>query len=122
MNYILIGSPDKISLTSFLQFLRNDIGKSYIIGDMHSLMSEEAKSLYVDSFCSKFPKGIISYYAKGALKVDPLTCLPGKAIERADVIVWFDLYATEPVVLKDTEGFLALTLAKWSAYIAKLNV
>ena len=121
LNYILIGSPDKLSLNSFIRFMKRAVGKDFIIGDMHSLMSDESKNLYIEDFIKKNPRGIFSYYAKGVKSSDPLKCLPEKAINESDVAVWFDLYSTEPIVLKDKENFLAPIIQNWNKYIETLN-
>lgn len=123
LNYILIASADKPSLKAFLKFIKNQVGREYIIGDMHSLMSEEAKELYVDDFTSKFSRGVFVYYAKGVLKSpeDPTLSLPKKVQEICQVIVWFDLYSTEPRVLKDTESFLPPIIENWKKFLGHLG-
>lgn len=121
LNYILISSPDKIALTSFIKFVKRAVGKDFIIADMHSLMSEEAKSIYIDDFTQKFPKGIFSYYAKGLKAPGTVSILPEKAVLKSEVIVWFDLYSTSPTIFKDDEKFLDPIIVEWNKYIDTLN-
>jgi hypothetical protein len=121
LNYILIGSPDKITLNTFIRFLKRALGRDFIIGEMHSLMSPESKVIYVDDFIKKFPKGIFSYYAKGLKQGDPATYLPESAMKVSNIIVWFDLYSTVPVVLKDSDNFLVPIIENWTKYIEKIS-
>ena len=116
----MVGSPDKISPPSFIRLLKSFF-PDHEIGEMHSLMSEESMSLYVSDFTSQFPDGIFSYYAKGAVNKDPMICLPKSAVEKSDIVIWFDLYATEPKVLKDPEGKLNTVIDEWKKYIQKLS-
>jgi hypothetical protein len=120
MSYVLIGSPDKISLGSFLRFIRPSL-PGYEFGEIHSLMSEESLNLYVSDFCNQFPNGVFSYYAKRMVNRDPMTCLPKVALEKADVVVWFDLYSTDPKVLKDSNGSLNVAVDLWKKYIQKIS-
>ena len=120
MNCILVGSPDKVSLSKFVGFLKRHFNK-YEIGEMHSLMSEDSIKLYIEDFFRQFSKGIISYYAKRKINIDPLTCLPKIIQERADVIVWFNLYSTEPAVLKDPDGYLNSIIKSWNKYIKSIS-
>jgi hypothetical protein len=121
MNYVLVGSPDKISLGYFVKFLLGKIGRGYALGDMHSLMSEEAKGLFVSDFGIKHSKGVFSYYAKGAIARDPKEVLPAAAIELSDAVVWFDLYSTIPIVIKDNDKALAGYLVNWESHIVRIS-
>ena len=122
MNYILVASPDKISLSSFIrQLLTYLTEKHYPIGKMHSLMSYEAVKLYVEDFASKHEKGILSYYAKRVVTDEPLLKLPTPLIEVADSIIWFDLYSTEPKLLKAKDGEVHLIIEKWKNYLKTIG-
>jgi len=122
LKYLLIASPDKVSLNSFLKFIKTAVGKEYIIGNIHSLMSEEAKSTYIEDFIKKNEKGIFSYYARKIVTTEPLKILPAKAIEVSNEIIWFDLYSITPIILKDTENFLPPIIVNWNKYMEKLNI
>jgi hypothetical protein len=120
MSYVLVASPDKISLGSFLRFI-SVYFPEHEYGEIHSLMSDEALTLYVTDFSNQFPDGIFSYYAKRMVNRDPMTCLPKAAFDKADVVVWFDLYSTDPKILKDTNGCLSVAVEAWKQYIQKIS-
>lgn len=121
MDCILVGSPDKISLSKFVGFVKLNL-KEYEIGEMHSLMSENAVELYIEDFFRQFPKRIISYYAKRKINIDPLICLPKRIQEKADVIIWFDIYSTEPKVLKDPNNCLNSIIENWKKFIESISI
>jgi AAA+ ATPase superfamily predicted ATPase len=123
MNYALVGSPDKLMLSSFIRYFIKTLDGGHVFGDLHYLMSEEAKELFIEDFCSKNPKGIFSYYIKKPVQgnLDPLVVLPKKASSISEVILWFDLYATEPILIKDSKGIMAPIIEQWKLYIAKLG-
>jgi len=122
MNYIVVAGPDKLAISMFIRFLRNSFGPGHRIGEMHSMMSEDSVRLYMDDFSRKYPKGFISYYAGRKINVDPMKSVPAYIVEKADVVVWFDLYSTEMKVVKDPENRFALLLGgDWKSYIDKFN-
>ena len=123
MNYALIGSPDKLILSSFIRYFIKTLDGGHSIGDMHYLMSEKAKDLFIEDFCSKNSKGIFSYYIKRLPQgtTDPLVVLPKKALDTSEVALWFDLYATEPHLIKDAQGIMTPILDQWKFYIAKIG-
>lgn len=120
MNSILIGSPDKISLNNFVKFLKRSLSE-YRIGVMHSLMSAESVKLYMEDFLKINQKALFTYYAKRKINIDPLVCIPKEAQERADVIIWFNLYSTEPKIIKDPDGVLKLAIEDWNKYIDSIS-
>jgi hypothetical protein len=120
MNCILIGSPDKISLNNFVKFLKKSLNE-YRIGVMHSLMSANSVRLYMEDFLEKNPKAMFTYYAKRKVGIDPLTCFPTYAQERADVVIWFDLYSTEPKLVKDRFNVMKQTIKDWNKYIESIS-
>lgn len=122
MNYILVASPDKVSLGGCMKFLRTSLGPTYPIGEMHSLMSEESLSMYLDQFCQMHPKALLTYYAKGVKPSEtPGDKIPKKLIDKADVIIWFDLYSTIMQVIKDPEGFMPNLVEEWNKYIQRIS-
>lgn len=121
MNVILIGSPDKISLNQFTKFLKRSHNE-YIIGGMHSLMSSESAEVYMNDFLEKYPKAIFTYYAKRKVNVkDPLTCFPGFLHRRADVVIWFELFSTEPKLLKDQYNVMKSVIEDWNKHIVNIS-
>jgi len=121
IKYVLVASPDKISLVSFIRHIRKCIGDEYPTGEMHNLMTPESVSLYVNSFIKAYPKGIFSYYARKAVNVDPITYIPKVLVHAAESIVWFNLYSIEPVVLKDKDDNMKVIIDDWKIYIEKMN-
>ena len=119
MNYAIIGSPDKLILASFIRYFIKTLDGGHIVGDLHYLMSEEAKNIFIEDFCSKNPKGIFSYYIKRSPQGGD--CMPKKAVDLSEVVLWFDLYATEPLLIKDTQGIMAPILEQWRLYIMRLG-
>ena len=121
MKYIAICSPDKISLNMFVSFLRAVLLQGYAVGEVHSLMQQEAVAGYIANFKKEYEKGIFTYYAKRVVNIDPLTILPGALMDACEVVIWFDLYSTDPKVLKDTEDFMRLVTGRWKANIERMN-
>jgi hypothetical protein len=123
MKYILVGSPDKMMLSSFIKYLLKTLDSDYTVGELHYLMSEEAKSTYIEDFSIKNPNGIFSYYVRRPIqdKTDPIKLLPEKALTLSDVAVWFDLFATEPILIKDINNIMAPILEQWKTYITRLG-
>lgn len=119
---IVMGSPDKLSLGSFARFFRMTEDKLYYIGEMHSLMSEESKDIFVEDFINKHPKGLITYYAKKQFKSTPEESLPMRLFKSADVLGWFDMYSLSMKVVKDHDGlFSGRVVPNWDRYVAKFG-
>jgi len=123
MKTVFVVSPDKISIKRFIQFIMKYL-KDFEIGNMHSLMAEESIGMYLKDFCKKYPMRLISYYAKGLKNKEPLSIIPKQIIEMGDLIIWFDLYGTKPIVLKSIEDphILKGALGDWSKLMTSLNV
>jgi hypothetical protein len=122
MEYITIASPDKISIRMCLNFLISNLGKNYKIGELHSLMSMDSINVYIDKFINKNPKGLFIYYAKRQINKDPNIVIPQNLLRMSGVVLWFNLYSTDYVLVKDRDGnFNNLFLDTWNKYIAKMN-
>lgn len=121
MNYILVASPDKISLNNFVKLLLRQKTEKHPIGEMHSLMSVESVELFVNDYTAQYPEGILSYYAKRIVSDDPLSRLPYVLQQRMDAIIWFDLYSTEPKVLKDRFAKMQPYIDAWMIYVKSLE-
>lgn len=121
MDIILIGGSDKISLNQFTVFLKKAYNE-YVIAPMHSLMSDESVRVYMESFLQEKPKVIFTYYAKRKVNIeDKLTCFPTCAHEKAHVVIWFELYSTEPILLKDRFNLMGTALEDWKKYIESIS-
>ena len=121
IKYVVVASPDKISLPSFAGFLKRSLGNDYGIVKMHNLMSKESTNLFIKDYLNKYSKGIISYYAKRAVNVDPIKVIPDSLERIAESIIWFELYSNEPKVIKDIHNNLGAILEDWNNYIKRLS-
>lgn len=119
LNYILIASPDKISLSTFTNFIKKNF--DYPVGILHNMMSKESINTYINDFSQQFPNGILTFYAKKALNVEPSTYLPQEVIKKVDVVVWFNLYSMDPIVVKDPLDQLKVILEDWSQFIKRIS-
>jgi hypothetical protein len=121
---LTVASPDKLSINMFLSFMKFYLGqtwKDHVIGDMHNLMSQESVDLYLKSLLEGRTNVIITYYAKKCINKDPVQVIPSKLIEASNTVFWFDLYATEYRVVKDTAGLDGMIAVRWKANIEKMN-
>lgn len=123
MERILVASPDKISLKKFTDFFYRILSDDYKIGEMHSLMTLESIKEYLNKFLEISKKGIFTYYAKRKINVDPLTVLPVCIQETMDIIIWFDLYSTEPKIIKNkfNEKVIDSVIKNWNDYVKSLS-
>jgi len=121
MKYILIGSPDKLSLGSFIRFIRKQL-PDHAVADMHSLMSKDSMDMYISDLKNKHEKCIISFYAKKQINADPLKILSQKLQDSSDVIIWFDLYSMDIKIIKDPGDEINKTVSgPWKQYIQKIS-
>jgi len=116
---ITVASPDKISLSMYTDFLMKNIGGGYQVGYSHYLMTVESVGLYLDEF-SKIDKGILRYYANKKLK-DPAGAIPSRLIEASSSVVWFHLYSTDAIIVKDEGGLIAVLGDLWKAHLVKIG-
>lgn len=101
--YILVAGPDKLGIAGFVGLMR----RKYVgtrIGDMHNLMSENSCRSYFDGFKNMHENGVLSYYARRVLDhPEPMKVIP-ECLRDIDLILWFELYASVPVVLRTTDS------------------
>ena len=120
--YIVIASPDKISMGMFIDFYRKHIEKGCPRGSMQYLISTEGLLQFLNTFKNQYPdKGIVSYYAKKKINIDPLVVIPPALVEWADVVLWLDIYSTEIKSLKDTKHFMNINGNLWKRHIEKMG-
>jgi hypothetical protein len=120
--YVVVASPDKISLGMFIDFYRTHIDKGCPMGNLQYLILAEGIQQFIKAFENQYPdRGIISYYVKKKINIEPLTIIPPTLIEWADVVLWFDLYATEVVSLKDSTHFMNINGNLWKRHIEKMG-
>lgn len=119
MKVITVAGPDKISLNMYITFLRKSLGDKFVIGNLHSLMTLEAVDAYVTSFLERTGgKALFQYYARK--KKDP-SCLPSRLLECSDAVIWFNLYSTDTIIIKDTVEFEKTFSSMWKKNVDQLN-
>jgi len=85
-------------------------------------MANEAIQLFMEDFISKNPKALFTYYARRRVNVkDLITCFPTYASRRADVVIWFELYTTDPKLVKDKYNVMGQTIEDWNKYIESIS-
>lgn len=122
MKVITVASPDKISLNMFVNFLVICLNKEYVLGNVHSLMTEDSVENYALGFLERNPKAIFCYYAKKKINQSPQKVIPKKLTEISDAVVWFDLYATKFTLVKDECKFAEAFTDSWGKHLEKLNL
>lgn len=122
MKIVSIVSPDRLSIASFLSFMRHHLGKDYVFGELHNLMTEEAIINYITDLIFLKETVIFSYYAKKQINVDPMKVIPSKLLEVSDLLVWIDLYSMTWKVIKDTESASESFLTSWTANISRMSI
>jgi len=118
---VTISSPDKLSIAMFLNFLIRNLGSGYVVGEVHSLMSEQSINSYVDGHLQTHPKVVFTYYAKRKVNIDPVKVIPPKLLEVSEAVVWFNMYETSYKSLKDTIDFDKLFLDTWNKNLVQLG-
>lgn len=124
MKIVVVASSDKISLKSFLEFIRKRMDSPYI-GMLNLLMSEDNIKAYVSDFYSrtKDSQGLISFYARGKRNSDfikergLLDSVPGNEL----TVIWFDLYSLIPVVVLNSAPEIPGIISDWDAYVKKMS-
>jgi hypothetical protein len=94
----------------------------YEIGTLHSLMTEENLNLYINDFFNKYSKRVMSYYMR-KIKENPISKLPLRIKQEADIIIWFNLYSLKPEVIRSKSDVHILkgALMDWEKHIEKLS-
>ena len=124
MKLVIVVSPDKISLKSFIEFIRKRMNNP-AIGMINLLMSEDNIKLYVSDFYSgiKDLQGLISFYCRGKRSPDFIKDrgLLSSITEKELTVIWFDLYSLIPVIVLNTAPEIAGILSDWNAYVKKMS-
>ena len=120
MNVISVASPDKVSLSMFIDFMKFCLGARYSVGSLHSLVTEENTEAYLDGFLKENPQAIIGFFARRRKVFGP-GIIPPKLLEVSEALLWFDLYANKPRIIKDDCGFSELYLPRWEKNIERMN-
>jgi len=119
---ISVCSPDKISINMFANFLMGRLGKNYKIAETHSLMSIESINEFINGFIGINGKDVIfTFYSKRKMNVEPEKYIPAGLINSSDAVVWFNLYSTAMIIVKDKIDFKNLFELQWKQAIDKLG-
>jgi len=120
---ITIASPDKLSISMFLSYMRFCYKNDCKIGAIQSLWTLESINKYVDELLKTpdFNNVLFSFYAKRKVNVEPKEVVPLKLVEVSDMIVWMDLYSVEWKVLKDTLNQAPSLLERWKKNMSKIG-
>ena len=119
MKFIVVASPDKISLSMYTDFLVHHLGGGYKSGYKHFLMTDESIATYLDEFVKLGDKGLLRHFANRKIK-DPSIAVPSIIQKNAQCIAWFSLYSTELLILKD-DGLLAGFSEPWKVFVKKMG-
>jgi hypothetical protein len=121
---VTIVSPDKISISMFLSYMKFCLGKDHKIGMIQSLWCRDSIDKFIDENLKKNDKFLFSYYAKSLKQVskdDLLKIIPDKLMCISDLVVWMDLFSTDWVVLKDTGNIAPSLIERWKKNINKMG-
>lgn len=121
MKRITISGPDKVSLATFMDFLKFCLGSAYVPVMLHSLMSKECINNLIENAIAETENLIFSYYAKRRINVDPMKVIPEKLLEVSEAVIWFDLYSVDFKLIKDDVGFEAAYKERWKQNIARID-
>lgn len=122
---VTVVSPDKISISMFLSYMKFRLGKEYMIGMIQSIWSKESIDLYVEDFLKKTDKLLFSYYVKSKVTAtsneDLLKIIPEKLVLGSNLIVWMGQFSTTWVVLKDKNNQAPEYIDRWNQNISKMG-
>ena len=119
---VTIASQDKLSLYMASYFFIKMLGKEYFIAEMHSLMESDAISSFIEDSLKKTKNLIYCFYAKKSSKGDSDTIIPQKLKDISNIVIWFNLYSTDPIIKKDEDkNFERLYLEKWKKHVEFLK-
>lgn len=115
---VTIGSPDKISLGMFADFLTS-VTRMFPVADMHYLVSMDIIPNIIEEFLSNNSnEAIFRYYANK--KIDQPS-IPSIFQEVSDSVIWFPKFSIDPTIIKDSDGFLTSLLPRWKVNIERFS-
>lgn len=117
---ITVVSPDKISLSMYTEFLMRSLGGGYHTGYCHFLMTPENLDSYLNEFRVTYEKSLLRYFADRKFK-EPEGAVPSRLIADSSAVVWFPLYGTDAIIVKDEGGIIAALQDKWKEAVARLG-
>jgi len=115
---ITLASSDKLTLAMFSDFYRSIYASNALISDLSYLYSPDILSSFIDKIIEKSNRGaivLIRYSIKTQTKeLNPII------LEKSDVLIKFDIFSTEPEVIKSLPDTEAMVI-RWKDNIAKRN-
>jgi hypothetical protein len=122
MKIVSVISPDKVSISAFLSFMKFCLGSEYVLGEVHHLMSAEETTQYINDLLGISEKVLFSYYcSKNAVNPDPMKIMPVRLYEVSDLVVWMDLYSMDWKIIKDVPGGSGALLDRWKANLSRMS-
>jgi hypothetical protein len=117
---ITVASPDKISISMFLSFMKFCLGKEFSTAMTQSLWSPEDINKFIEESLKKTNKLLFSYFVRGKNNKDP-KAIPAKFIEVSDIVVWMDQYSTDWNIIKNNSSQTLVLQDRWKQNIAKIG-
>ena len=122
LKIVTVVSPDRVSISAFLSFMRFCLGKEYVLGEVHHLMSSEEVTKYIEGLMGIKEKILFSYYcSKNLTNADPIKIIPIRLFEVSDFIVWVGLYSMDWTIIKDVPGESGPLQERWKANLSKMS-
>jgi hypothetical protein len=122
MKIVSVVSPDKVSISAFLSFMKFCLGNDYVLGEVHHLMSPEEVTAYINDLLGISEKVLFSYYcSKNVNSSDPVKIMPVRLYEISDLVVWMDLYSMDWKIIKDVPGGSGALLDRWKANLSRMS-
>jgi hypothetical protein len=100
MKIASVVSPDRVSISAFLSFMRHCLGREYVFGEIHHLMTPKDVTFYIDALMETKERILFSYYCSKS-DADPMQIVPIRLFEVSDFIVWMSLYSMDWKIIKD---------------------
>jgi hypothetical protein len=116
---ITIASSDKLTLAMFADFYKSIYSADIKIVDLNCLYSEDILSARIEEIVGMGNSGrdiLIKFKMKTQTKE-----ISSILIDKSDLLVKFDIYSTEPEVIKDCGSNTALIIDRWKKNIDKFN-
>ena len=123
---ITLVSQDKLSLSMFVDFYKALYDSGAEVLDLNSLVSKDvldtivgdAIKLHHDRTISEQAAILIKYKTKKKVAFE---ALPTEIVQKSTYIVQFDIFSTEPELLKNLDGKFAPVLERWKVNIERKN-
>ncbi len=116
---LTIASSDKMTISMFYDFYKSIYSSDIKAVDLNCLYSSEVISSKIMELLDLSQRGrdiLIRYKTKVQTKIiDPLV------IEKSDLVIKFDIFSTEPEVIKGLNPSTEAIISRWKTNIEKFN-